>query len=246
MTSKTTNGPLFPCQDELLALFEALINVIFCAKDRNGRYVEVNAAFVRRTGKKSKREVIGTTAADHFTAELSQRYEEQDALIFETGEPIGDELELIRRSNGQLGWYLTTKRPVMDPSGSGDIIGVVTASRDLDAPSEENVALERLQAVVQYVRDNIADHIRLGDLATAAQCSESQLDRRMRKVFGQSPTQYILRVRVEHAAKLLRETDTAISTIATSCGFYDQPDFTRRFARLTNATPAQFRIQHRR
>ncbi len=245
MTTDSTNEALFPCQDELLALFESLINVIFCAKDRDGKYVEVNSAFVRRTGKRSKREVIGTTAADHFTAELCSRYDEQDALIFETGEPIRDELELIRRSNGQLGWYLTTKRPVMDANGTGDIVGVVTASRDLDAPSEENVALERLQAVVQYVRENMAEHIRLGDLAQAAECSESQLDRRMRKVFGLSPTQYILRVRVEHAAKLLRETNDAISIIAATCGFYDQPDFTRRFARLTNATPAQFRAQHR-
>ena len=40
---------------------------------------------------------------------------------------------------------------------------------------------------------------------------------------------------------MLAETDTPIATIAGDCGFYDQPDFTRRFARLTGTTPAQFR-----
>ena len=244
MTAESHNPALFPCQDELVALFESLINVIFCAKDLDGTYVEVNSAFVRRTGRKSKREVIGTTAADHFTAELAQRYREQDERVFDTSEPLRDQLELIKRASGQLGWYLTTKRPVVDPA-SGALVGLVSVSRDLDAPSDENVALERLQDVVHYVRDNLAGTIRNDDLASAAQCSKSQLDRRMRKVFGVSPTQYILRVRVETAAAMLRDTDQPISAIATRCGFYDQPDFTRRFARLTNATPAQFRTQQR-
>ncbi|MEE9416458.1 MAG: hypothetical protein V3V01_14335, partial [Acidimicrobiales bacterium] len=44
---------VFACQDELLALLETLINVIFCVKDREGTYVEVNSAFVRRTGRAS-------------------------------------------------------------------------------------------------------------------------------------------------------------------------------------------------
>ena len=44
-------------------------------------------------------------------------------------------------------------------------------------------------------------------------------------------------------AAMLTETDEPIATVAAMCGFYDQPDFTRRFARLTNTTPAQFRAQ---
>jgi len=33
----------------------------------------------------------------------------------------------------------------------------------------------------------------------------------------------------------------ALAEVATRCGFYDQADLTRKFARLTNTTPAQFR-----
>ncbi|MDH3295823.1 MAG: helix-turn-helix transcriptional regulator, partial [Acidimicrobiia bacterium] len=65
--------------------------------------------------------------------------------------------------------------------------------------------------------------------------------RRVRKVFGVTPTQYVLRARVEQAARLLTDTDRSLADIAVSCGFYDQADFTRRFARLTSETPAQFR-----
>ena len=237
---------MFPCQGELIALFETLINVMFSVKDLDGRYVEVNSAFVRRTGKRSKRDVVGTKATDHFVAALANRYEEQDREVFETGEPLLDQLELIRRPNGDLGWYLTTKLPVANQADRSALVGLVSVSRDLYAPSEENIALERLQKVVAHVRENLQSTIRASTMAEVAQCSESQLERRMRRVFGLSATQYVLRVRVDAAAKLLVETETSLAEIATACGFYDQPNFTRRFARLTNATPAQFRSENRR
>lgn len=235
-------GP-FLCQRELIALFETLVNVIFVIKDLSGRYLEVNSAFVRRTGKRSKRDVIGTTARDHFVDELAERYEEQDRRVVETRTPLRNQLELIKRSNGELGWYLTTKLPVADEADPTCLVGVVSVSRDLHAPSPVDLAMASLQQVVDYTRDHLSQTIRVSDLAVVAGCSPSQLKRRMTKVLGVTPTQHILRVRVEAAARMLTESDKPIAAIATSCGFYDQPDFTRRFARLTNSTPAQFRAQ---
>ncbi len=238
MTSESTNF-LFDCQPELVALYETLVDVMFCAKNLDGAYVEVNSAFVRRTGRNSKRDVIGAQASELFIPELAERYEEQDTGVFTTGEPLTDQLEVIRRPTGELGWYLTTKLPVRNDEG--EVIGLVSVSRDLRTPSAEKITFEGLQNVVDYVRTNLAKSIRVAELAEQATCSEAQLERRMRKVFGVTPTQYILRVRVEAAAAMLRESTDSIATIAASCGFYDQPDFTRRFARLTNETPAQFR-----
>ncbi|MFT7474007.1 MAG: PAS domain S-box-containing protein [Verrucomicrobiales bacterium] len=240
-TDNSKTRTVFPCQRELLALFETLINVMFCVKNLDGRYVEVNSAFVRRTGRSSKRDVIGTVSSDHFVSELADRYDEQDRQVFESGEPLRDQLELIKRPNGELGWYLTTKLPVGNIDDPSTLVGLVSVSRDLLSPNEENIAIERLQNVVTYVRQHLDGTIRVADLAAAAECSEAQLERRMRKVFGLSATQYVLRVRVDVAAQMLKETKEPIAAIATTCGFYDQPDFTRRFARLTNATPAQFR-----
>lgn len=232
---------MFPCQDELLALIETLVDVIFCAKDLDGRYTDVNSAFVRRTDQTSKRDVVGRRAGDLFAAELAARYEAQDAEVLATGEPLRDQLELIRRANGKLGWYLTTKLPVASRDDPVRPVGVVSLSRDLAAPTDENIALERLQDVVAYVQERLSSTIRVADLAEVAECSASQLERRMRRVFGVSATQYVLRVRVEAAARLLAESDMPLAEVATLCGFYDQPDLTRHFARVTNSTPAQFR-----
>lgn len=241
MTSESTNG-LGPYQFELVELFDVLVNVIFCVKDTDHRYVEVNQAFVRRTGRKSKREVVGRRAGDFFPPSRARRYEEQDDEVFRTGAPLRDELELIPRTRGDLGWYLSTKLPVYDEDGV--MSGLVSVSRDLDTPSDEGIAVESLTRVVDLVHDRLGERLRVADLAEVAGCSNAQLERRMHKVFGLSATQYILRVRVDTAAELLTETDRPIAEIALECGFYDQPDFTRIFARMTGETPAEFRASH--
>lgn len=243
MTSESTNE-LGSYQRELLALLDVLVNVMFCVKDRGGRYVEVNQAFVRRSGRRSKRDVIGKTARDLFSAALAQRYEEQDQQVFETGASLRDELELIRRPNSSLGWYLTTKIPI---AGEDDQpVGLVSVSRDLETPSEEGIAVESLTHVVDLVHQRLDEPLRVAELAAAAECSEAQLERRMRRVFGLTATQYVLRARTEHATHLLLESNRPLAEVAVASGFYDQSSFTHTFARLTGETPAQFRASHRR
>lgn len=229
------------CQGELVALFETLVDVMFCAKNDQGEYVEVNTAFVRRTGRSSKRDVIGQTVTGLFSSERAAHYEQQDQHILESGQPLRDELELIRRPDGELGWYLTTKLPLTDNSKSSRPIGIVSVSRDLETQPGSGLELSSLHPVVTHVRENLRAPLRVGDLAAVADCSPAQLDRRVRRVFGLSPKQYVLRVKVERAMELLTESDSSLSDIALAAGFYDQPDFSRRFARVTGRTPAQFR-----
>ncbi len=240
-TESANGGPLgpFPCQDELLELYDLLVDVIFCMKEPDGVYVAVNRAFVRRTGRTSKRDVVGKRASDLFIPQLAERYEEQDQGVFTTGKPLRDELELIRREDGSIGWDLTTKLPVQGSDGA--TAGIVSISRDLATPSDEGITMESLHRVVQLVQDRLAEPLRVADLASAAGCSTASLERRMKKVFGVTATQFVLRSRVDRATRMLTTSDTPLAEIATDVGFYDQADFTRRFARLTNETPAQFR-----
>lgn len=240
-------GPvaLLEAQPEIFELLDMLVDVMFCMKDTASRYLAVNLAFLRRTGRTSKREVIGSRAVDLFSAPLAQRYEEQDQTVFATRRPLRNELELIRRPDGGLGWYVTTKLPVVSRDGPGRLTGLVSISRDLRTPSADDSSAKALRRVVEHVRANLTETIRVAGLAAAAGLSESQLERRMRKTFGLSAMQYVLRARSERAAELLAETDLPLAEVAVLAGFYDQADLTHRFARLTNETPAQFRAHQR-
>ncbi len=229
------------CQGELVALFETLVNVMFCAKDAHGVYLEVNTAFVRRSGKRSKREVVGRRASDLFSAERAMHYHAQDEGVLSGQGAMRDQLELIRRPHGGLGWYLSTKLPVFEPDEPTTPVGLVSVSRDLLTTTSDDLAVESLQPVVSYVRRHLTEPLQVADLARVAGCSVSQLRRRVQTVFGLTPKQYVLRVKVERAMELLTDTEEDLSTIAHQVGFYDQPDFSRRFARITGRTPSQFR-----
>lgn len=223
----------------LLDLLGEAADVMFCAKSADGLYIAVNDAFVRRTGERSRRDVVGRTARELFVPQLAERYEGQDARVVRTGEPVRHELELIRREGGSPGWYLTTKLPVR--GRDGQVLGLVSISQDLRAADDADPTLTGLSRVVDLVHARLTDPLRTADLAATAGCSVPVLERRVKRVFGLSPRQLVLRARIDRAADLLTTTDLPLADVAAACGFYDQPSFTRQFARLAGETPGQFR-----
>lgn len=223
----------------LITLTEDLTGTMFCAKDCDGRYVFVNDAFLRRTNEKSRRVVVGRTAAELFDPHLAARYDAQDREVLTSGRALRRELELIRRPGGPAGWYLTSKTPVRAEDGT--VVGLVSISQALRGQDADPITVQSLNRIAQCVRERLANPPTIAELAEVAQCSPATLDRRLRRVFALSPQQYVLRARVDHAAELLAGTDRPVAEIARAVGFYDQASFTRTFGRLTGETPAQFR-----
>lgn len=229
--------------DAMLALVNELTSTMFCVKDAQGRYVAVNPTFVLRTNERSPRQVIGRTAGELFIPALAKRYETQDARVLLTGRPLRNELEMIRPPGGEASWYHTSKVPLR----SGDVfVGLVSLSQDLGGDVVDDPAMMSLTRVVRYIEANLGSPIRVAELAAEAGCSVDSLERRVRRVFHRSPGQLVLTARIDRARSLLSSGDDPIVDIASACGFYDQPAFSRTFARLTGGTPAQFRRESRR
>jgi AraC-like DNA-binding protein len=182
--------------------------------------------------------VIGRRAEDLFVPELAEHYTRQDREVLSTGRALRGVLELIRRPGGVPGWYLTSKVPVRV---DGVVVGLLSVSEDLRTHDAGDVTVSSLARVVDLVHERLTETLSIADLARAAGCSPSTLDRRVRKVFSLSPQQLVLRTRIDHAASLLTSTDLPIADVAAASGFYDQAAFTRTFGRLTGETPAQFR-----
>lgn len=66
-----------------------------------------------------------------------------------------------------------------------------------------------------------------------------------RKHLGMSPTAYLNRIRMEHAALLLGGSDTAIPDIAAECGIENLSHFYKSFRAAYGTTPLQYRKRHR-
>ena len=215
-------------------------HVMFCVKDATGHYIAVNQAFADRVGKAAPADVIGLTAGDLFPPELAESYERQDASLRATGRPLRNELELILRPDGSVGWYVTSKTVLM--SSSSAAAAIASVSVDLRAPADAGAgANARVAAAVAFARQHSSEHVTVAELAGAADLSASQLDRAIKRTLGLSAKQLLLRMRLEEAILRLRTTQSPVAEIASECGYYDQSAFTRQFRRVVGMSPGAYR-----
>lgn len=97
--------------------------------------------------------------------------------------------------------------------------------------------------VIQFLDDHLSSRdLYLERLARVAGMSPFHFCRTFKRTIGQTPMQYVLRLRIERAKRLLKfhSQRMTVSQIATSVGFYDASNLNRHFKRLTGFTPTEF------
>ncbi|MBN2685844.1 MAG: helix-turn-helix domain-containing protein [Pontiellaceae bacterium] len=110
-----------------------------------------------------------------------------------------------------------------------------------NSDSVEAHALLRLGDVIGALENNYAKDWKLDDLVRVAHMSRSNLMRTFRKATGKTPIEYLLRIRIQRAMEMLRNSDRTITEIAMEVGFNDSNYFSRQFRRITNESPRDFR-----
>lgn len=221
------------------ALFDRIPDTVFFVKDAGGRYAAVNDTLVQRLKRRSKVELVGRRAGDLFPPHLAQRIEAQDEEVLRLGRSIENELELHLYAGGEQGWCLTWKTPLRDPAGR--IIGLSGISRDVRSFAIQRPDMERVSRILDYVRNHIDQPLPAAELAAHVGLSPWQMDQRLRAVLGLSLAQHVLRIRIDIACALLRQTPQPISAIGLACGYSDQAAFTRQFRKSVGLTPNAYR-----
>jgi LacI family transcriptional regulator len=100
-------------------------------------------------------------------------------------------------------------------------------------------------AVLRYIRENADKPISVGDIVRSMSISRRCLEKRFLKTFKFTPGAEILRVRLEHAKRLLCVTDTKITRLCLDCGFPRYSTFSHMFLRKVGMTPNEYRTQFR-
>lgn len=221
---------------ELQRLFDALPDVVFFVKDGAGRYTHANVTLIRRLGFKYRDEIIGLTTNALFPANLGISYAIQDRRVL-AGETIEHQLEVHLFPNRAPGWCLTCKHPLVR---EGKIRGLVGISRDLGQPDSRHPTYDRLRRVLAYLQEHYAEAVRVGTLAELAGLSVAQLERHFHRVLQLTPQQWLSKLRIEAAMRMLRG-DQSIAGVGLACGFTDQSAFTRQFKATTGMTPRAYR-----
>ncbi|MFE3096146.1 GlxA family transcriptional regulator [Streptomyces sp. NPDC059248] len=81
----------------------------------------------------------------------------------------------------------------------------------------------------------------VAEIAAHARTSVRSLNRRFRQRTGLTPHQYLLRLRIERARRLLERAEGTIDEIAARTGFGSSAGLRRHFRRITGTTPRAYR-----
>jgi transcriptional regulator GlxA family with amidase domain len=89
-----------------------------------------------------------------------------------------------------------------------------------------------------------AQPVNLDELARMAHMSKRSFIRAFRAATDQTPIAYLIQLRVNRGALLLRQAQDNITDIAFRVGFSDSNYFTRQFRKLLGVSPRGYRKQH--
>lgn len=99
----------------------------------------------------------------------------------------------------------------------------------------------RVDRVTMYIRENLESEIDIKTLAEISAFSPFHFHRIIRGYLGEPIGAFIVRTRVETAAKLLRYTDMSISEIAYRVGYDTPSSLTKSFTKLFSISPKEYR-----
>ncbi len=105
-------------------------------------------------------------------------------------------------------------------------------------------ALLRIAEAISYLETNYAEPIGLEELARMAHQSRRNFVRAFHAAMGSPPIAYLIQLRINRAADLLRRSDQSITDIAFAVGFSESNYFTRQFHKILGVTPRAYRQQH--
>ncbi|MBA3824367.1 MAG: helix-turn-helix transcriptional regulator [Ktedonobacterales bacterium] len=203
------------------------------------RWQSLSAAPLRTMRIRLASEILSHTAdelGDSHSASLKvwSRAGFQDPFLFQMGRVLAWELEQ-RPPAGAL--YSQTVARML---ALHLLRHYTTARIEPPAPSK-GFTLRQVEQLRAYICAHLNQKLSLETLAQHTGFSVYHFARVFQQTTGESPHQFVVRHRMEHAQYLLHHTNKPLAHVAESCGFSDQSHLTRLFKRHLNVTPRAFR-----
>ena len=101
----------------------------------------------------------------------------------------------------------------------------------------------KLRRVTDWMAEHMAEEFSLGRLAEQAGMSEFHFNRLFKRATGVPPSQYQIKLRMDAARRLLRETKKSVITVANDVGYSNPSHFAQLFRKETGLSPSDYRRQ---
>ena len=212
-------------------------------KDSDGHFMAANALQLKKLGAAREVDIVGKTDYDFFPSHMVDRYLADDQRVMKTGKPILGQTELVANPDGTVDWHQTSKVPLYD--SKGNCLGVAGIMIYVDHAGESSIVDKQMQKVMHFINVHYGHSLEVSELSRVANLSMSQLERRFRKTFNQTPSKFLIRYRLTRASHELIQNDSSMSEIALNSGFFDHSHFSREFKKVYGVSPTKYRNKYR-
>lgn len=97
-----------------------------------------------------------------------------------------------------------------------------------------------IEKIIEYMHQHFGEKLSVGILAKLINMSESHFIRIFKKEIELTPMEYLIKLRIEKAKKLLMSNTKSITEIAFLCGFNSTSHFSSCFAKQLGMTPSAY------
>lgn len=102
-----------------------------------------------------------------------------------------------------------------------------------------------VSVAVHFIQKHACEGIRIADVLRVVSLSQTALEQRFHRHLGRTPKAELLRVQIERACQLLRESDLPLKNIARCTGFSSEKYFSDAFIRQCGISPTTYRKRQR-
>ncbi|MBU1003940.1 MAG: helix-turn-helix domain-containing protein [Proteobacteria bacterium] len=123
---------------------------------------------------------------------------------------------------------------------------LIDTRRDMQSPyrifaGQKGHGDKRVEEVQDWLENNHTQALSVPLMAQVAGLGLRTFTRRFTRATGDTPSEYLQRLRVETAKRLLENTDQSVDEVAAACGYTDPTAFHRRFKAVTGLPPGRYR-----
>jgi len=111
-------------------------------------------------------------------------------------------------------------------------------------PSTDRDYRARIVRTLVYIQQHLDDDLELEQVAAVAAFSSFHFHRIFRGLVGETVREHVRRLRLERAARDLKQSGQPVIEIALAAGFETHESFTRAFGDMFRVSPSAFRAAH--
>ena len=115
-------------------------------------------------------------------------------------------------------------------------------------PAHDSAHVERVvRLTIAYIRHHYTDpHLDLATICDYVGYSTSHMCPLFKKTVGVTMNRFLTDTRMEHARRMLTETEDSLDQIARACGYTSAKYFGRAFKAAAHQSPGEFRLNEER